>query len=134
MILSVALNQKLLDLAPAYSVAEDAPSTYEVLRARTSSLVVYSGASDNTIYGDPRVNYAFRAWHDSLHIRLQAGFSVKDEIRVAIESARVLGGGTLGDIIYTEIVDQRLYAEHTGEFVNNQVDFMVSHLRAKGIL
>jgi hypothetical protein len=133
MLLSVALNQKLLDLAPRFSVSENAPNTFAELKGRTSPLVVYSGASDCTIYGDPRINYAFRAWHDSIHLRLNAGFTVAEEIRVAEESARILGG-TLGEIIYTEIADQRIYAEITGQFVGNQVDFMVSHLKAKGIL
>ena len=31
--------------------------------------VVYSGGSEQTIYGDPEVNFAFRAWHDWCHWR-----------------------------------------------------------------
>jgi hypothetical protein len=48
-------------------VSDKAPDTYEKLKAHLDArkrLVVYGGGSEHTIYGDPAINYAFRAWHD----------------------------------------------------------------------
>ena len=53
-----------------YDVSEDAPDTYVKLRAhldRTKQMLVWSGGSENTIYADREVNWAFRAWHDWCH-------------------------------------------------------------------
>jgi len=53
-----------------YEVSDDAPDTYVKLRAhldRTKQMLVWSGSSDNTIYADKQVNWAFRAWHDWCH-------------------------------------------------------------------
>ena len=43
---------------------------------------IWSGASDQTIFGDPAVNHAFRAWHDWHHVNLQAEFTADGERRV----------------------------------------------------
>ena len=54
-------------LPAGYDVAAVAPETYEELIAHLDAgrrMLVYSGGAEQTIYGDPEVNYAFRAWHD----------------------------------------------------------------------
>jgi len=58
------------------------PETYEELIALLDAggrMLVYSGASERTIYGDPEVNYAFRAWHDWCHWRGRYDFSYEGE-------------------------------------------------------
>src|SRR5208282_1357378 len=72
-------------LPGGYDVSLAAPETYEELIAHLDAggrMVVYSGGSERTIYGDPEVNFAFRAWHDWCHWRGRHDFSQEGE-RVA---------------------------------------------------
>jgi hypothetical protein len=63
------LNSAIINMAtrlfPAgFDVSDDAPDTYEKLKAHLDAgkrLVVFSGGSQHTIYADPAVNHAFRA-------------------------------------------------------------------------
>lgn len=48
----------------------------------TGRVAVWSGASDDTIFGLPSVNHAFRAWHDWGHIHLDAPFNMEGELKV----------------------------------------------------
>jgi hypothetical protein len=131
--LDVNLNEKILRLAPKFEAKEFAPDSFAKLRANiTSGLVVWSGASENTIYGDPIVNHAFRAWHDSTHIRLNADFSPEGEKRVALEQARLIGSDMWAKILIGEVVGQAEYFAKYGKFPANQVEFMVNYL--KGVL
>lgn len=135
MILLPSLNEKILDIATSlnYSVSDRAPGTYEALRAQSNGLmVVWAGASDGTIYGDRRVNWAFRAWHDSLHLALNADFTLTGELLVAKEQARILGG-QLGEIILAEVEGQAGYYAANGYFPEDQVTFMRDYLAGKGI-
>lgn len=61
------LNIAILAMAPPFEARATAPATFrEVMDCATSGrVVVWDGASDATIYGDARVNHAFRAWHDA---------------------------------------------------------------------
>jgi len=71
-----------------YSVADQAPESYKQLRAATTTqLVVLGPYSNRTIYGDPAVNHAQRAIHDTLHLSLAADTDMLGELRVAIAQA-----------------------------------------------
>lgn len=129
-VLDASLNQKIISLAPAHRVADTAPGSYEELKRLDSGLVVWAGGSDLTIYGDRAVNWAFRAWHDSLHRSLNAPFSMEGETRVAMEQARVIGG-THGTIIIAEVTEQAKYFEQHGHFPVDQVAFMKQVLKGK---
>lgn len=66
------------------------PHTYEELIHQIEAhgiFVVWSGASEHTIFGDPEINYAFRAWHDWCHWRRKSDFSPSGEIAVAHHAA-----------------------------------------------
>ena len=125
------LNNKIIQLAPKHIVSDVAPDTFEKLKRNIGQLVIWSGASDNTIYGDPAINQAFRAWHDSLHIKLNADFTQEGETRVALEQARIIGG-SYAEIILAEVVGQGLYFNKYGEFPKNQIEFIKSYL--KGVI
>lgn len=115
-----------------YEVSDQAPSTYEeLLKQSIASIVVWSGASDLTVFGDPSVNHAFRAWHDSLHIHMQAPFNLQGETLVAKEQARILStyGDTYGDIIMIEVVGQAQYLQETGGFPVDQEAFTRKQLK-----
>jgi len=125
------LSERIISLASelAYSVADTAPSTYAELRASSvAPLVVWSGGSEHTIYGDRSVNYAFRAWHDSLHIKLNAEFSLHGEILVAQEQARILGDDT-AKIILAEVIGQAEYFALHGFFPIDQSAFIQQYLK-----
>lgn len=126
------LNHRILKLAPKHTALDIAPNTFKALESnRTASLVVWSGASEQTIYGDPTVNHAARAWHDSLHLKLGADFTVIGETRVAIEQCRLIGSDQYADILWSEIVGQVEYFEKHGSFPIDQVEFIRNYLKGK---
>jgi len=118
-----------------FLVAEDAPQSYEELIARLNAglpMLVYSGGSDQTIYGDPEVNYAFRAWHDWCHWRGQFDFSLAGEIATFQMQAKHLVA-IFGDdqrtrwwinILYAEVIGQREFYDEHGCFPENQRAFV----------
>lgn len=126
------LNQSMLDLARPlrYTVKDEAPSTETALFS-TPSLVVWSGASDNTIYQDAAVNYAFRAVHDKMHLETGLGFSVDHEIELGRIQASRMSSDFLAELIYCEIAGQALYYKQTGSFVPDQVAFTLKYLNKK---
>ena len=114
-------NNLILKQAPKFTVSETAPSTERELFTSTS-LVVWSGASDNTIWSDPNVNYAFRALHDALHLKTGIGFSPAEEIQLGrIQASQY--SGLLSDLVYIEVAGQAEHYMRTGEFVLDQVEF-----------
>lgn len=130
--LSAELNRRILKLAPKdYRVSDTAPATFKDL-VSSPGLVVWSGASENTIYGSPLVNYAFRAWHDSLHKLLGAEFTLDGEIRVAREQARVIGG-MYAEIVIAEVEAQAKHLELLGYFPVDQYAFICDYLKKRGL-
>lgn len=123
------LNSRIMSLAPKHSVSDMAPHSFETLKANCGRLVVWSGGSDKTIYGDRAVNWAFRAWHDSLHLKLNAPFTEAGETQVALEQARIIGSDTWGKIIIGEVVGQTEYFNKFGHFPADQVEFMRNYLK-----
>jgi hypothetical protein len=127
------LNSRILKLSPKHSVSDHAPYSFESLKASSvSGLVVWSGASDKTIYGAPSVNWAFRAWHDSLHLKLNAPFTLEGETLVALEQCRLIGSDQWAKIIMGEVIGQVEYLNKYGTFPADQIEFMRKWL--KGIL
>ena len=127
-----------------FDVSNDAPNTYEELRAVPGSgrrMVVYSGGSDATIYGDAEVNYAFRAWHDWGHIRHSLHFTLRDEAAVYEVQRRQLVE-LYGDssqtrdwcaILRAEVVGQAEYFILYERFPDDQRAFIKKYLEDKRI-
>jgi hypothetical protein len=133
MTISNELNRRIIQHANklTYNVSDVAPDTFETLKSNVVSiLTVWSGASDKTIYGDAAVNHAFRAWHDSLHLKLNAPFTLEGEILVAKFQANALKNDALGAIIMAEVQGQAEYFAKHGTFPENQVEFIQSYLKA----
>jgi len=123
-----------------FDVADSAPDTYEELKAHLGAghrMVVWSGASDATIYGCPEVNWAFRAWHDWCHWQGQHDFTLEGEAATAeLQCEQLLG--LFGDtprtrrwqrIIQTEIIEQGRHLVIHGAFPGDQRAFVLSALR-----
>lgn len=129
-----AINSLILSKASkvAYTVADIAPSTFNDLKA--NGLVIWSRASDHTIYEDARVNHAFRAIHDAMHLSLGAEFTLDGEIWVAKEQARQAGSDLLAELILAEVIGQAEYFKQHGVFPSDQKAFTQAYLKNKGVL
>lgn len=109
---------------------ELAPATYKELVAQGHSQVVWSGASDNTIYGSAAGNHLFRSWHDSYHLRHSLDFSTSSELIIAKLQAADIGqwSSFAADAIYADVAGPTLYFERHGKFPVDQVAFINSFL------
>lgn len=135
------LNGSILNQAKtiSYSVSDIAPATFEALQAQGSKhLIIWSGASDQTIFNDPAVNYAFRAIHDKLHLDTGLSFSPQDEIKLGSLQSRQYACPFLSEIVRIEVAEQAAYYLKNGIFVSDQIDFMKQNLKNnnlfKGVL
>ena len=142
--LSVPFNVAALHIAgrlwpKGFDVSADAPATFEDMVANfkaTGRHVVWSGASDRTIFGDPEVNYAFRAWHDWHHISRSLDFSDASEHEVFAGQYRdvrgIYGNGEAAqdfcDLLYAEIIGQLEFKNRHGNFPADQRGFVRHYL------
>ena len=125
------LNRTILSLAPSHIARQVVPMSFPqlVLACDLSALPVWDGASDRTVFGDARVNHAFRAWHDSHHIRLGADFTLAGETRVCeaqiAELHRLWPRHPLvwDRLIRVEVIGQVTYAVTHGHFPIDQIQF-----------
>lgn len=140
--LGSAAQEITRDMFPdGFDTSENAPNTFEDLVKQfheTGRLTVYSGASDKTIFGSPEANYAFRAWHDALHLRLMAPFTPEGEHRVMLAQAhdvmRRYGNSpetrAMVRLLHAEIDGQVKYSQaHNGEFPVDQRAFDMAFMR-----
>ncbi len=105
-----------------YRVADVAPNNETDLFNGPKTLVIWSGASDVTIWGDARVNWAFRALHDALHLKTGHNFNPKAEIELGRIQANQYSG-LLADLVYIETAGQAEHYMRTGQFVTDQIEF-----------
>lgn len=129
------INNEILRRASKLSflVKDFAPNTENELFSSTS-LIVWSGASDKTLYNDPKVNYAFRALHDVLHLETQYSFNVESEIELGRIQASLFDSDIMRELIFAEVSLQAKHYGMTGEFVADQVTFNLKHLRNEGLI
>lgn len=122
----------------AWEARDVAPETFEEARASYAErgrVVVWNGASDNTVYAKPRDNWAARAWHDFHHIRGGYKFTLEGERATCeaqgvdleiLHAAGVLDQNEAADawrLLRLEVIGQaEHFAEH-GEFPADQVAF-----------
>ena len=110
-----------------YTVSDTAPSTtIELFNA--PSLVIWSGASDLTIFNDAFVNYAFRAIHDSIHIDSKLPLTIDAEIELARIQASKYTSDLMRELIYTEVAGQVEYYKEHGIFPVDQAAFVNNEL------
>ena len=124
-------NRVVLQLAPTFHANSLAPSTFNELR-QCERLIVWDGASDATIYGDATVNHAFRAWHDSAHLRGGYDFTPEGEYLAAkLQCADILQAYPSApelwlDLVMAEVVGQVEYVAKNGAFPLDQIGFIRS--------
>ncbi len=126
-------------LPGGYDVSDSAPETYDELIAHLDAggrMIVYSGGSERTIYGDPEVNFAFRAWHDWCHWRGRYDFSHEGErAACAMQGDHLIARyGESSEtrrwrrILQAEIIGQREYFDRHGTFPEDQRAFVAAYL------
>lgn len=126
------LNNRILKDASRldFTVKAVAPSTINEVLSQ-SSLVVWNGASESTIWNDPSVNYAFRALHDALHIESRLGFNIPEEIELGrIQASKY--DGLLSDLVFIEVSGQADYFLKFGSFVADQYAWTLKQLKGMG--
>lgn len=143
--LDPALNSAIVAIAsllfPAgFDVDDVAPDTYEKLRAHLDAgrrMLVWSGASEFTVFGCREVNWAYRAWHDWCHWQGAHDFTLEGEEATATMQAEQLAF-LYGDteqtcrwrrIIHADIVEQGRYAAQFGDFPVDQMAYVLGVLR-----
>ncbi|MDE2096219.1 MAG: hypothetical protein KGL39_03170 [Patescibacteria group bacterium] len=124
-----------------YDVSDAAHSAPDSLAAlnkhieTTRRILVSRDHSDNTIFSDPEINWAFRAWHDWTHWRIQAEFDLVGEVEVALRQVKDLTtvygpafGNRYQPIIFAEGIGHTLLKELTGKFPIDQRRFDAAFL------
>ena len=137
---SKELEAFIIEQAPSHYATADAPADwhalkvwYELWNIRLANgecyvIPVFDGGCEDTIYSSPRVNHAFRAWHDSLHLILDEDFSLHGEREVA--ARHVLAAERAGlswrdkEMLWADTYGQRAYYQQTGEYVKDQAAFV----------
>jgi hypothetical protein len=112
-------------------IADPAPGTMDELLDAWDGLgpVPVSGAhADRTVWRSPELNALFRAWHDSLHVELAAGFSATGEYVVAQAHARLVSA-RYREAMWAETFGQFAFQERHGTFPTHQEAFVRACLR-----
>jgi hypothetical protein len=106
---------------------------------KTGRIMVWTGESEQSIFGQASVNHAFRAWHDYVHVLYDLPFTKAGEHRVMrIQQTHV---DTLGGFEFTpeeknlfykllecEVDGQLEHLIKTGEFVKDQRAFATTYM------
>lgn len=76
-----AVNQLMPDGFDVTDNPSDCDTLDKVRRwyETTGRIVVWTGESEQTIFGAPQVNHAFRAWHDYVHVLFGLPFTRNGE-------------------------------------------------------
>lgn len=91
----------------------------------TGKLRIWKGASNNTIFGSPTVNWYFRAWHDHVHITNDLGYSpIEESIVAEIQKSQLPKDWIIErELIDIEVTGQVQYHHLHGNFVKDQRQF-----------
>lgn len=129
------VNYEILNQAKnlVYIVKDDAPSNEEEL-LNSSTLVIWSGGSEKTIYNDKTVNYAFRALHDEMHLKTGFNFSIENEIELGRLQASKYTSSLMQELVFCEIAGQAMYFQKYNKFLENQYEFTLTYLKSKGVI
>lgn len=122
-----------------FVVASEAPQTFAALKSLMDAggpMTVWDGASERTVYADPAVNFAFRAWHDWCHWQGDCDLTLNGEAAAARMQCRLLlaryGNGSLtvrwSAIIDAEINGQGHYHARHQRFPDDQRGFVEAYL------
>lgn len=112
---------------------KDIQSTFEnhkKIYRETGKIHIWTGASENTIFGNEKINHYFRAWHDYIHINYNLGYSITEESIVCNIQRDMLPSEWYfeKELINAEIIGQAHYFYRNNKFVENQRLFTAIYL------
>lgn len=134
--LSESLDAQIVRLAPCHTPAPWAPDSFARLMTYENTLIagqplpVFHGGCERTIYGSPTINYAVRAWHDSLHIKHRLDFIEACECAVGLLQVAAISGAYEKRLIWADTIGQTEYYARYGEFVCDQRAFVLAYIAA----
>lgn len=96
----------------------------------TNEIHIWTGASDNTIFGEQRINHYFRAWHDYIHLTNNLGYdSVGESIVCDIQTEQLPTNWLFErELLHIEVVGQIHYHALNHKFVEDQRQFTIDYL------
>ena len=111
----------------------DIEGTFERHKERfvnSGTIHIWTGASDNTIFGSEAINHAFRAWHDVEHLINRLGYDYLDESIVCeIQKSKLPAHWVFEkELIHAEITGQAQYFMKNGTFVPDQRVFTKEYI------
>lgn len=127
-----------------YKTSLDAPSKYLEMRKfrdENGYFLIYSGASETTIFSSNEINIKFRAIHDAEHYNNKLNFSFNDEkllseLQASKAALWAYGAGytqfesyNVLKIVNAEIKGQIEYYEVNGKFLENQKEYIENYLK-----
>lgn len=129
------INNEVLKLTKDIRfIAKDIAPNDESGLFSAPSLVVWTGASDSTIFEDKLVNWSFRAFHDVAHLKTGLLFNPAHEIELGRIQASRMTSDLMRELIYCEVSLQAAHYLKTGQFVMNQREFTLNYLKLKGLV
>ena len=133
------LNEAILKIAPLYRTTpepyEEIPTSLKGLNElhKNERILISDYACDNTIYGKDYVNFAFRSWHDTLHVLTQLSMTFEDEMKLGLlhtQTIKRLGLSPICQaIMYFDTCGQSIYYSIWGDFPVNQKQFVLGCLK-----
>lgn len=113
---------------------EDIVGTFErnlKLLNEQQLIIVWTGASDKTIYGKSQINHIARAWHDYTHLTNYLGYDALSEIQVAgIQAAQLPQDWWFEkQLIQAEVTGQVLYFNKYKQFPEDKRKFTFQYLK-----
>jgi hypothetical protein len=99
--------------------------------AATGKIVIWTGESEGTIFGDPVYNHIFRAWHDLTHVLLNQDFGFAGESVVGTAQVHQLPSDWIFEqqLITAEILGQNQYYRQHKAFLIDQRKFAYDYLQ-----
>ncbi len=120
---------------PCYAAQDDHLAYFDQI-SEDRRVTIYTGGSEHTIFGEPEINWDFRAWHEWTHYILRQPFTLDGELAVAHRQcedlARVYGHeartARWQQLIMAEVYGQALYYKRNGRFPIAQSMFDQTYL------
>lgn len=128
----IYLQNQLSDLP--YAVSAHAPNDLGGIdhTINQGQLIVWDGASDNTIFSRPEINHIYRAHHDYAHAAYRLDTVALDEMQLSKILESQAPTREIQALIRAELAGQVEYYMQHGAFPKNQKNFCVDYLIKKG--
>jgi hypothetical protein len=105
-------------------------NAHKKIYKETGKVHIWTGESENTIFGKEKINHYFRAWHDYIHLNYNLGYSITEESIVCNIQRDMLPSDWVfeKELINAEIIGQAHYFYINNDFVKNQRLFTANYL------